>query len=156
MTFVIDTNSLSVLKNYYPATFASLWQELDQLVVSGELVSVEEAYNESIHLIDSVHMQEWIGQNKSIFSPPTQDEMAAVAEIFEVAHFRQLVREDVLLRGGFVADPWLIARARVVGGCVVTEEKKKPNAAKIPNVCEHFGTDYCNIEGLFERKGWRY
>ena len=75
---------------------------------------------------------------------------------FEVAHFRQLVTEDVLLRGGFVAEPWLIARARVVGGCVVTEEKKKPNAAKIPNVCEHFSTDFCNIEGLFEREGWRY
>lgn len=58
--------------------------------------------------------------------------------------------------GGFVADPWLIARAKSLGGCVLTEEKLKPNAAKIPNVCKHFGVDFCNVEALFERKGWRY
>ncbi|GAB1343096.1 DUF4411 family protein [Gemmatimonas sp.] len=82
--------------------------------------------------------------------------MAFVAEIFAVGHFRQLVSEDVLLRGGFVADPWLIARAKLLGGCVLTEEKLKPNAAKIPNVCKHFGVDFCSVEALFERKGWRY
>ena len=156
MTFVIDTNSLGVLKNYYPGTFASLWQEIDQLVDRGELVSVEEVYHESLRRVDSPHLHQWIERNRSIFSPPTEEEMAVVAQIFEVEHFRQLVSQDVLLRGGFVADPWLIARARATGGCVVTEEKRKPNAAKIPNVCDHFGTDFCTVQEMLERKGWRY
>ena len=156
MTFVIDTNSLAVLKNYYPTTFASLWQEIDGLVARGELVSVEEVYNESQRRLDSTHLSEWVERNRSIFAPPTAEEMAFVAEIFQVPHFQQLVSEDALLRGGFVADPWLIARARLLGGCVITEEKHKPNAAKIPNVCEHFGTSFCNIQALMERKGWRY
>ncbi len=156
MTFVIDTNSLGVLKNYYPGTFATLWHEIDQLVLNGELISAEEVYHESQRRVDSTHLNEWIERNKSIFSPPTEDEMAFVAELFQIAHFRQLVSEDAILRGGFVADPWLIARAKARGGCVLTEEKHKPNAAKIPNVCQHFGIDYCNIEDLLRRKGWRY
>jgi hypothetical protein len=133
-----------------------LWQEIDGLVNSGELVSVEEVYNESQRRLDSAHLNSWIERNKVIFSPPTEPEMAFVVELFEIEHFQQLVSEDAILRGGFVADPWLIARARVLGGCVVTEEKHKPNAAKIPNVCEHFGIDYCNIETLLTRKAWRY
>jgi hypothetical protein len=145
-----------VLKNYYPATFSSLWTEIDQMVATGELISVEEVREESLRRTDSPHLLDWIQRNTAIFAPPTEDEMAFVAEIFSVEHFRQLVGADVLLRGGFVADPWLIARAKVLGGCVVTEERIKQNAAKIPNVCEHFGVEYTNVETLLASKGWRY
>jgi len=100
MTFVIDTNSLSVLKNFYPATFGTLWQEIDRMVDAGELVSVEEVLNESERRLDSAHVNAWIDRNKAIFSPPTDEEMQFVTEIFAVDHFRQLVGEDVLLRGG--------------------------------------------------------
>ena len=156
MIHVIDTNSLGVLKNYYPATFESLWAEIDGMVAAGELISAEEVREEAMRRTDSRHLLDWIQRNDSIFSPPTEDEMAVVAEIFGVPHFRQLVGMDELLRGGFVADPWLIARAKVLEGCVVTEERLKPNAAKIPNVCEHFGVRYCNVESLLASKGWRY
>ena len=156
MIYVIDTNSLTVLKNFYPATFATLWTELDGMVASGELVSVEEVRNEAVRRTDSLHLLDWIDRNGAIFAPPTAHEMEYVAEIFKVRHFQQLVGADELLRGGFVADPWLIARARAVQGCVVTEERLKPNAAKIPNVCTHFGVPYSNIEALLALKGWRY
>jgi hypothetical protein len=46
-----------------------------------------------------------------------------------------------------------IASARVRGGCVVTEEANKPNAAKIPNVCEHFGIHWTNVEGFWKQNG---
>ncbi|GAB1343099.1 DUF4411 family protein [Gemmatimonas sp.] len=72
MTFVIDTNSLAVLKNFYPATFGSLWLEIDQMVLAGELVSVEEVLNESERRLDSAHINAWIERNKAIFSPPTE------------------------------------------------------------------------------------
>jgi hypothetical protein len=48
------------------------------------------------------------------------------------------------------------ASARVRGGCVVTEEKLKPKAAKIPNVCEHFGVHCTNVEGFLKQKGWTF
>jgi hypothetical protein len=46
---------------------------------------------------------------------------------------------EEFLRG---ADAWLIAHAKVLGGCVVTREAKKGIGAKkpmIPNVGEDFG-----------------
>lgn len=45
------------------------------------------------------------------------------------------------------ADPWLIAKAAVIGATVVTSEKKVPDVSKkvkIPNVCEHFNVPYIN------------
>jgi hypothetical protein len=50
----------------------------------------------------------------------------------------------------------VIAKAKVVGGCVVTQEKKKPQAAKIPNVCEHFGIHCVNLEGFMEQENWTF
>lgn len=156
MTYVFDTNSFAVLKNFYPAIFPSFWDALADMVELGKLVSVEEVYNECARRIDSEHLSEWIETHKGLFLPPSEDEMAFVAKIFAVPHFQQLVGNDVLLRGGFVADPWVIARAAVLGGCVVTEEKLKPNAAKIPNVCEHFGVRWTNVEGFLRDNGWQY
>ncbi len=42
--------------------------------------------------------------------------------------------------------------ANEAGGCVVTQEKMKDNAAKIPNVCEHFAIPYIDLESFMERE----
>lgn len=156
MIFVFDTNSLSVFKNFYPDTFPTFWREIEALIHTGDLVSVEEVYGEALRRVDSEHLTSWVRDNKAIFSAPSEEEMQVVADIFAIQHFQQLVSQDALLRGGLVADPWLIARAKVVGGCVVTEEKLKPGAAKIPNVCEHFGVKWTNVQGFLREMGWRY
>lgn len=156
MIYVIDTNSLNVLRNFYPETFPSFWEQFDGLVADGGLISVEEVLKEVRQLVDAPHVTDWADQHSEMFEPPTEEEMEHVAEIFSVRHFQQLISKDKLLRGGHVADPWLIARARAIGGCVVTEEKLKPNAAKIPNVCQHFGVGCRSMQGLLSDQGWRY
>lgn len=156
MIYLFDTNSLGVLKNFYPDTFPQFWVDFEGAVAAGEIQSVEEVRNECAQRIDSGHIAEWIDDHGPLFGGPTEDEMTIVAEIFAVPHFQQLVSQDVLLRGGFVADPWLIARARRLGGTVVTEERLKPHAAKIPNVCGHFGIPCCNVQGFLAAKGWKY
>ncbi|MBK8246690.1 MAG: DUF4411 family protein [Gemmatimonadetes bacterium] len=82
--------------------------------------------------------------------------MEMVAEIFRVPHFQQLIGEKQRLRGQPVADPFLIARAKALGWSVVTEEVMKPNAAKIPNVCQHFGIPCTDMKGLLTSLGWKY
>ena len=82
--------------------------------------------------------------------------MQFVGEIFSVPHFHALVKEKSLLDGHPCADPFVIARAKVIDGCVVAEERQKPNAAKIPNVCEHFGIDCTNLQGFMQREGWTF
>ena len=55
-----------------------------------------------------------------------------------------------------MADPFLIASANCCKGWVVTEEVLKPEAAKIPNVCQHFGVNCTNVAGFLEQQGWKF
>jgi hypothetical protein len=105
----------------------------------------------------SEHLKHWLHIHQQIFSKPTEPEMACVARIFQVSHFQQLISKKQLLRGGDVADPWLVARGMgTSGGIVVTEETPKPNAANIPAVCHHFGVRCVSIREALALEGWRY
>ena len=57
-----------------------------------------------------------------------------------------------------MADPFIIAKAGVSleESCVVTEEADRPNAVRIPNVCEYFNIECINLEQLMEREGWQF
>jgi hypothetical protein len=50
----------------------------------------------------------------------------------------------------------VIARTKLRGGTVMTEEVKKQGGAKIPNVCEHFGVTWTNLEGFLADNGWEF
>ncbi len=79
-----------------------------------------------------------------------------MAEIFKVSHFQQLVGEEQRLKGQYVADPWVVACAKVCNGIVVTEEAVKEHAAKIPNVCSHFKIEFTDVRGFLDRNGWKF
>ena len=50
----------------------------------------------------------------------------------------------------------MIACAKVRGGTVVTEERLKPHAAKIPNVCQHFSVPCMDLEAFMQQQGWSF
>jgi hypothetical protein len=154
--YLFDCNSFNVLSNYYPEQFPSFWQKFAESIAAGHILSCKEVLNELGRLGHNEWIRTWAKSQKDLFEPPTADEGAFVAEIFKVPHFRQLVGKQPLLFGHPVADPFIVASARVRGGCVVTEEKLKPKAAKIPNVCEHFGVHCTNVEGFLKQKGWTF
>ncbi|MGZ5456311.1 MAG: DUF4411 family protein [Thermoanaerobaculia bacterium] len=87
---------------------------------------------------------------------PSAKETEFVGKIFRIPHFQMLVSGKARLAGKPAADPFVIAAAKVLGGTVVSEETKKPNAARIPNVCEHFGIPCLSVEGFLAAKGWRF
>jgi hypothetical protein len=158
MTFyVLDTSSLIVLKNYYRTTFPSLWTGIEQMVANGTLFSTREVLNELQAYNDADFVQNWATSHKTMFKTPTNTELEFVARIFQVPHFHALIGSRQLLKGTPVADPFVIAAAAVViDGCVVTQEKPKLNAAKIPNVCEHFGIAYTDLEGFMTAQNWNF
>ncbi len=55
-----------------------------------------------------------------------------------------------------MADPWVIARAMWLQGCVVNEESTKPNVLRIPQVCAHFGLSCVNLEEMMNQEGLKY
>lgn len=156
MVYVFDTNSLRVLGNYYPGVFPTFWNQFDQLVSVGRVGSVREVKKELDLQSPSDHLLDWCDRNQTLFPPPSEAEMKAVADIFSIPHFRQLIGEKQRLRGQPVADPFIVARARILNAQVITEEAMKVNAAKIPNVCQHFGVACTNVQGFLTQEGWQF
>ncbi len=156
MIFVFDTSAFIVTGHYFPSRFPSFWQKLDDLVASGLLVSVKEVRRELDKEATRDHLKAWITRNSRIFVAPDEDQASFVAEIFRVPHFRQLVGDRAILNGTPAADPFVIASAHAHEACVVTEEKLRPNAAKIPNVCEHFHVACTDTEGFMAQLGWSF
>jgi hypothetical protein len=156
MLYVFDSNSLRVLGNYYPGRFPTFWTRFEKEVASGMVVSVREVYKELERQMADTWLWDWLQDHRRMFLTPDPQETGFLGEIFKVPHFRTLVGEAQRLRGYPVADPFVVACAKIREGCVVTEEAKKPNAAKIPNVCEHFGVDCTNVEGFLARNDWQF
>ena len=65
-------------------------------------------------------------------------------------------RKDGVRRDGRNADAFVVARAYAIGGTVVTAERLKPNAVKVPNICAHFKVPCLDLEGFMEREGWEF
>lgn len=49
-----------------------------------------------------------------------------------------------------VADAYLVAKARAIGGTVVSAEVYKPNSAQIPNMCELLNVSYISYDDFME------
>jgi hypothetical protein len=154
--YVFDTSSLSKLKHFFPGVFKSVWTGLDALVLSGHLISTREVWNEIERGDVDAHTNNWLKQRKQIFTTPTGPELQFVAQIFQTPHFQALIGEKQRLMGTPVADPFVIACAKVRGGTVVTEERLKPQAAKIPNVCQHFSVPCMDLETFMQQQGWSF
>jgi hypothetical protein len=156
MVYVLDTNSLRILQNYYPDRFPSFWTKFDDLVLDGQVVSPREVSKELELQFRKEWFRDWVSRNKSLFVVPGPDETQMVAQILAIPHFQTIVGRKQILKGSPVADPWIVACAYVREGTVVTEEVNTPNAARIPNVCEHFGVPFMNLESFMDELGWTF
>lgn len=156
MIYVFDSSPLiDLFRYYYPDRFPSLWENFDALVIQQRIISVREVRLELEGYGD--RLSYWVNDHRDLFITPTAAELNFVAEIFKKTHFQALVRKKEQLQGKPVADPFVIANARVLEeGCVVTQELKKPKAARIPNVCDHFGIPCMNLEAFMEKEEWRF
>lgn len=154
MIYVFDSNTLiKIFNNYYCAQFPSFWQKFDEAILNGKIISVRAVKNE---LKDGKDDLSRFVRANDIFDIPTDKETEFVATIFQTQHFQSLVSKKARLLGKEVADPYLIARAKIQKACVVTEEKLKPNAAKIPNVCQKFKVGCMNLEQFMENENWSF
>jgi len=155
--YIFDTNSLIVIfTNFYQSRFPSLWEKFDTLISNGRIVSVREVYNEITSYYADTRPVKWAKDNRKLFEEPSTEEMEFVGKIFSIKHFQLLIRKKEILNGKPVADPFVVAKAKIENSIVITQEKLKENAAKIPNVCQHFKIEYMDLEGFMEREGWEF
>lgn len=156
MIYVFDSSSFIVIGHYFPDRFPTFWGSFNIAVNEAKVISVREVYNELNVQANRPHLLDWIESNKRIFLKPTPAETQFVREIFSVQHFQNLISEKQRLKGSPIADPFVIASAKIQNGIVITEETFKPNAAKIPNICRHFNIVCTNLEGFMEQEGWAF
>jgi hypothetical protein len=155
MIYVFDSDTLiDLFRHYYLERFPTLWQNFDNLVSNSKIISVSEVGKELEDYED--RLSEWVKNHREFFHTPTSAEFDFVADIFKIAHFQTMVRKKERLQGKPVADPFVIAKAKISEGWVVTQEKLKENAAQIPNVCKHFGIPCINLEEFMEKEGWQF
>ncbi len=120
MTYVFDTNAFSQLfHSYYRGRFPTLWVNFDQLIENGVITSTREVGRE-IEDDRVVSLREWAADHKELFPAPTAEEGAYVGQVFSVPHFLQIIEQKKLLKGGKNADPFVVARAGVIGATVVS------------------------------------
>lgn len=156
MIYVFDNSPLSTLfKNYYRRRFPSLWQRFDDLVDNGDIISTREVLRE-IEDGPIESLREWAARNSELFTTPNAEEGAFVTRIYAIRHFQNNIERQKILKGGKNADPFVIAKAAVTEGTVVTMEQLRPNAVKIPNICDHFDIRCMTLEDFMETEGWQF
>ncbi|MDE0554935.1 MAG: DUF4411 family protein [Candidatus Poribacteria bacterium] len=152
--YVFDTMVLSQqFRFYYRQRFPSLWSNFESLVAEGQITSTREVRRELENSNDAKILAE-INKYRKLFPTPTVAEEEFVGSIFAIRHFRQNIPNKTLLKGGRNADPWLIARAALVDGIVVTNETFRDHAAGIPNICQRFDITYLSFDEFMGREGW--
>ena len=155
MVYVLDTSFIIQLhENYYRENFVTLWKLFDEMLASGKFTSTREVRRELEDQSDIA--TEWAEANSALFATPNAEEGRFVAGIYAVKHFQQNIELKKILKGGKNADPFVIARAAVLKGTVLTMEQLKSNAAKIPNICDYFKMQCMDLRRFMAAEGWSF
>lgn len=147
--YVFDTGVLIQLRNYPRDIFPGLWERLESMIREGKIIFTSEVFREISERDDEI--SKWAKQFKENFPKPTEKEQEKVKEI--LTQFPLLIKKQNILANKADADPFVIAKAAVEDRTVVSTEKKKPNAPKIPNVCEHFKVPHMTLFDFFRAEG---
>jgi hypothetical protein len=128
------------VRYYPPDVFPTLWQNLDQFIESGEIVSTEEVYIETAKKADELH--EWIKDRKHMLISLSPDIQRVATDL--LTDYPRLVDT---LKGRSQADPFVIATAIEIKADVVTGEVRTGNLTKprIPDVCDARGIRWINF-----------
>lgn len=126
----------------------AFWDFIDQEASTSKIASISFVYDELADGDDS--LADWIKERKDEIPFFALADGATQAKFIETANYVNSngfgqAHVDRFLAG---ADPWLIAKASVLGATLVTHEvlAHGPNIkkVKIPNICKAFGVTYIN------------
>lgn len=150
--YVFDSGPFIGLKSYPVDIFSTLWNNFSQMIDSAEIISSSEVLRELEDYDDEIAV--WAKTNKKVFIKPSLEEQELIRQI--LAKHPDLVKEEAILLGKPYADPFVIAQAKIHNCVLVHSEKIKPNAHKIPNVCQTFGVQEIPLFEFFRREKWNF
>ena len=148
--YCIDTSALIAAwyERYKPNRFPKLWEQLDQLITDGRLVSSSLVLREcSKQRSEELHA--WLKPREAMFLMPDEAVQGQVDRI--VNTYTGLVAAG---KEKFQADPFVIALAKVNGHTVITEETGPASLSKIPGVCNAMKVECVNLMQLIDEEDW--
>ena len=149
-TYCIDTSALIAAwyERYKPNRFPKLWDQLDQLIQDGRLVSSTLVLRECSKQ-RSEELHDWLQPRAIMFQMPDEAVQGQVDYI--VNTYTGLVTAG---KEKFQADPFVIAQAKVSGYTVIREETGPTSLAKIPGVCNAMKVECINLIQLIDAEDW--
>lgn len=152
------------MNRFYPKTFMpDLWNKLDSLIKTGNIISHEYVMNELTPKSKTSQpdfLVDWIKDKREIFRSITPEQVGIVKDILE--KFPGLIdykkeKEE--------ADPWIIALAKEEiqesplflkkdVALVTMESVNSPQ--KIPAVCRYLNIPHLNLLEFFKERGWAF
>ena len=166
MKYVIDTSSWQQLFGCYSQErFPALWNQFGDLVSSGAITSIRQVFREIISRDKNNGELEWANAHLELFPRVSEKESQFLREIYAVPRFSHVVPteirdddvdEDQDEDSGADADPFLIARAKILDGMVITQERKRGNRVRIPTICGHFGIECGTLDDMMEKENWSF
>ena len=149
-TYCIDTSALIAAwyERYKPNRFPKLWDQLDQLIQEGRLVSSTLVLRECSKQ-RSEELHDWLQPRSAMFQVPDESVQGQVDHI--VNTYTGLVSAG---KEKFQADPFVIALAKVSGYTIITEETGLSSLGKIPGVCNAMKVECINLMQLIDAEDW--
>jgi hypothetical protein len=128
--------------HYPPETFPSVWELFEECMRDGRIIAPREVYNELETKDDDVFA--WAKRLEALFVDPSEAVQAAIGPIAALIP-NYGVRD--------LADPFVMAEAKVRGSTVVTYEgtntitgaRTKKWAEKMPGICDQLGIPCCIV-----------
>ena len=156
---MIDSSSLiQAHRAYYPFdVFPSFWDKIGDFIREGKIHVIDKVYGEIMENKDK--LSTWL-HNFAEYVIKTSEMQAVIEEYGKIARwvndssqYNQAAKDEFL---GENADPWVIAYASVIQGVVITQEVSAPESKrdiKIPDVCNEFNVEYCNVIEFLRKTG---
>lgn len=163
--FLIDANSLiTPYESYYPFDLFPVFWEQMELYIKNEKIAILDVIKDEFEKGDD-DLSKWI---KTIEIPlyidrRTKDVIEQYSEILSYIQNSKDYKDSALMEWSkaTVADPWLIAVAKIYGYEIITFEKYVPinpgqpaKMAKIPNIAEKFGVSTSNLFNMLRVLGF--
>lgn len=152
--YCFDTSAFidSWRRFYTPSIFPTLWEQLSELMKSGQIVVPKEAEKEIVAGNDE--LKTWFKFSNSCVRAYTLAQLKIVTEIVnkypKVSQYNKIKPIH--------ADPFVVALAKIENATVVTWEGSNGSKdnPRIPDLCKEFEVECCNMIGFFEKEGWSF
>lgn len=145
--YCIDSDSLIELKRYPIDVFPSVWQKIEAMAKSGDLISHFEVHKEITNGKDEI--ADWGKSHRKMFKDVDGCQSTEIVNVRGKYDADSWAKE--INKTSPWADPWLIALAICEPAMVVTEESNKPN--KIPFVADLLGVKCLKLIDFFRTIG---